>query len=549
MAALFAALLVTPFGVGSCGGDPSPDDPAHERDAGDTRGEDAAVGDTLRSTAATSNDTEQSSSTASDDTDRLTVTASEDTTAPNTSTDVEETNPATSTSVETSAPETTSDSAGEVETTAGESSADRTTEYLTDATSADDSSRSDNGRASADTDTTDVSIPPPVTALDVVAAASQLMQEAHFPGMALATFDTTGVTWAVGLGYADSGLERPVTPDTSFWLASVTKPFTGMAILRATEQTELGLDTTITSLLEDNGGFVLASDSAAQVTIADLVTHRSPIRDSSTYLCSYYFGTEADHTSLANAFELGVDCDDAQPVDLGGFLESYLSEAGAYYRSEHFSEDAGEFVHSNVGTALAGYAVELATQQPLATYAREQLFEPLGLEHTSFRLAELEPAEVATPTRWDDAGQTFVDYPTYELATWPEGGLRSSVNDVSKLCAMLLAGGKLGETRVLSTESATTAVSPLAAADVGHVGVFWMLGNDSSYAADGSTRRLAGHNGGDPGAATMVVLDLDHRFGIVILANGELNDQASADSTHDLARVLYRFSERLAQGE
>jgi len=509
--------------------------------------------------ATASDDTKGSSGSTTDAIDRSSI--QDDTTIPNTSTDVEQTDEtvgqthaSNSTSVDTSPPVTTSGAASEVDAaTSSDSSGDDVTQNTTDVRTSgstnDSGSRGESDVSSTDTNHTDSNTPSPVSALDVVAAAGQPMQEAHFPGMALATFDATGVTWAVGLGYADSAQGRPVTPDTSFWLASVTKPITGLALLRATEQTELGLDTTIASLLEANEGFVLAGDSAAQVTIADLVTHHSPIRDSSSYLCGYYFGTEAEHTSLANAFGLGIDCDDEQPVDLGGFLESYLTEGGAYYRPEHFVDDAGVFVYSNVGTALAGYAVELATQKSLATYAREQLFEPLGLEHTSFRLADLDPAEVATPTRWDAAGQRFVDYPMYEMATWPDGGLRSSVNDVSKLCAMLLAGGKLGETRVISAESAATAVSPLAAADVGYVGVFWMVGNDSSYAADGSTRRLAGHNGGDPGAATMVVLDLDNDFGIVILANGELSDQASAESTYDLARVLYRFSERLSKGD
>lgn len=395
-------------------------------------------------------------------------------------------------------------------------------------------------------DGSDTSAQPPIQAAEVVTTAALLMQEAHFPGMALATFDATGVTWSVGMGYADSGLQRPITPDTSFWLASVTKPFTGLAILRATEQTALSLNTQVNSLLEDNGKFSLASEAAADTTIADLVTHRSPIRDSNAYLCGYYVGTEAEHTSLANLLELGIDCDEEQPVDLGGFLQSYLSAEGGYYSPGNFDEAAAGFAYSNVGSALAGYAVELATTKSLAEYSREQLFAPLGLEHTSFTLADLNPTEVATPTRWDTAALTFVDYPIYELATWPDGGLRSSVNDLSKLCAALLAGGTLGETTILGSESVAIAFSPLASADSGDVGVFWMVGDDASYAADGSTRRLAGHNGGDPGAATMVVLDLDNDFGIVILANGELSDQQSAEGTNELARLLYRFAEQQA---
>lgn len=398
-------------------------------------------------------------------------------------------------------------------------------------------------------DTSGTMTVPVVEEADVIATAQSLMQEAHFPGMALATFDANGVTWSMGLGYAESGAERPITADTSFWLASVTKPFTGLAILRAIEQAELSLDTEIGGLLDESGAFTLADAEAGQATLAQLVTHHSPIRDSSAYLCGYYMGTEAEHTSLANLFELGAGCDDAQPVDLGGFLESYLSAGGAYYRSDNFGAADQGFVYSNVGAALAGYAVELATGTPLATYAREQLFEPLGLANTSFEYSDLDPQIVATPTRWDSEQQAIVDYPLYELATWPDGGLRSSVADLGKLCAALLNDGSFGETQILSPQSVTTAFTPLAEADSGEVAVFWMIGDDTSYSADGSSRRLAGHNGGDPGAATMIVLDLDNDFGIVVLANGELSDQAAADRTNDLARVLYRFAEQRAAAD
>jgi CubicO group peptidase (beta-lactamase class C family) len=384
----------------------------------------------------------------------------------------------------------------------------------------------------------------PIMESDVIMAAEALMWGSHFPGMALATFDASGVTWATGLGFADSALTRPVTSDTSFWLASVTKPFTGLALLRAIEETDLNLETDVASLLEANAAFTLATTEP--VTVRDLVTHHSSIRDSSAYLCSYYVGTAEEHQSLANLLELGAGCDEYQPVALDEYLRSYLSADGGYYQASHFADDAGGFAYSNVGAALAGYAVELATEKSLAAYAREEIFEPLGLEHTSYDIADLDIAEVATPTRWDAEQQVNVDYPLYNLSTSPEGGLRSSVADLSKLSAALLAGGTLGETQVLTSESVTTAFSSLESADVGDVGVFWLVGNDTSYAADGSTRRLAGENGGDPGAATMVVLDLDNDFGIVILANGELADQAAADRTNELARLLYRFAEQRA---
>lgn len=207
-------------------------------------------------------------------------------------------------------------------------------------TSSDGANSADGSTSLTSPDAGDAEASPlPVESADVAAAAQALMQEAHFPGLALSTFDAKGVTWSVGMGFADSKGERQVTPDTSFWLASVSKPITGLALLRASEETDLTLDSKIASLLEDNDKFTLASTHAEDTTIANLVTHHSPIRDSATYECGYYLGTEAEHTSLANLFDPEATCDDSVPVELGGFLENYLSVDGAYYLPDNFADD------------------------------------------------------------------------------------------------------------------------------------------------------------------------------------------------------------------
>src|SRR6187455_103155 len=145
-----------------------------------------------------------------------------------------------------------------------------------------------------------VETPPPDDGA-VLAAARALLAHERFPGMALATLTREGVSWTASLGEADPEHDVPVTADTSFWLASVTKPVTGLAILAAREDGALDLDTPITELLEADESFTLASPRAEDITIENLVTHRSSIRDSEAYSCAYFLGDEAgEHASLAN---------------------------------------------------------------------------------------------------------------------------------------------------------------------------------------------------------------------------------------------------------
>lgn len=387
------------------------------------------------------------------------------------------------------------------------------------------------------------------TANSVMERAQELLALGHFPGIALATFDASGVTWSTGLGHANAAGDRTVTADTSFWLASVTKPITGLALLRAQEQGVLSLDSKIAEVLREHDGFELASTRAEEITLRDLVTHRSPIRDGENYQCAYFLGTESQHSSLANLILPEPLCNDELPVDLGGFLQSYLSADGGYYSPDNFADEETGSVYSNVGAALAGYAVGLATGTPLKDFARDNLFEPLGLAHTSFYLADLDANDIAVPTYWDAENEVPVEYPFYELATWPDGALRSSANDLGRLYATLLAGGELDGNRILDAESVQIAFTPIQPFEDGYLGVFWALSQSDALSVDGQVRTFASHSGGDPGAFTYVVIDLEHRFGTVLLANGELTELPAGQAFEALAREQFLFAETLVRSE
>lgn len=375
----------------------------------------------------------------------------------------------------------------------------------------------------------------------VMEAAQALLEHERFPGMALATLTRDGVSWTSNLGDADPEHDVPVTADTSFWLASVTKPVTGLAILAAREDGALDLETPITTLLEANGSFTLASPSADDITIEHLVTHRSSIVDAEAYSCAYFLGDEAgEHTSLANELLGEPVCDETSPADLGGFLESYLDSDGTYYGAGNFAPEppGTRFEYSNVGAALAGHAVELATGTSLAEFARERLFAPLELAHTSFRLSELDASTVAVPHARDPETGESTPLPLYSLSTWPDGGLRSSANDLGKLVASVMNGGELGGVRVLEESSVNTALDPLAQSEDGSgIGVFWVVFETDKLAADGKPRNAVFHDGGDPGAFSYVVFDRDAGVGLLILANG---DYGAGEDPNELLGTLVK---------
>jgi CubicO group peptidase (beta-lactamase class C family) len=369
---------------------------------------------------------------------------------------------------------------------------------------------------------------------------------AGLPGAALALVDDRGVLWAGGVGYADLQTRRRVSADTPFWLASVSKTVTGAALVLAEERGLLSLDSDVRSLVARRAALDIATPAQGPITLRQLVSHTSAIRDSAFYACSYYVGSaRGKHVTLVDA--LGpmlppdllppdLHCDNDVAVDLGGFLRAYLARDGAYYTPDNFGSDGG-FSYSNVGAALAGYALELQTGVSLADYARANLFAPLGMYNTSWRQGGSTLPEVATPYAWDDAQQQQIALPLYSLATWPDGALRSSARDMGRFLAMVMRGGELDGRRVLRAASVARMLTPISDNPEGHTAAFWQ---ESEFEGD----TLIGHDGSDPGATTLMWYQKQAKLGFVLLFNADSTQVAeTVDPT--LARDLFAAAARL----
>ena len=110
------------------------------------------------------------------------------------------------------------------------------------------------------------------------------------------------------------------------------------------------------------------------------------------------------------------NCTAASPLSLGGWLEQYLSSGLYYNQEENFLDaDPGQVAeYSNVGAGFVGYILELATGTALAQYAKQAVFDPLGMDNSSFRLSDLNKGNVAKP--YFPLGEDVVGLP---FTTWP----------------------------------------------------------------------------------------------------------------------------------
>jgi CubicO group peptidase (beta-lactamase class C family) len=354
-----------------------------------------------------------------------------------------------------------------------------------------------------------------------------LMASAGAPGMAAALVGPEGLRWWRGYGYADLAMRTPVTADTIFPLASISKSITATAMMIEVGTGTLDLDRDVAEYLP------FAMDNprvpGAVVTLRVLGAHVSGIQDRDAVYespVSYHYGGD-------------------NPLGLGDFLREYLTASGRYYAPDNFngSMPRTRFQYCNVCAGLVGHVVESASGQPLNQYTRKRLFEPLGMSSTGWFLGEVDRARHVT--LYERKGVGFEPYPPYGLVTWPDGGVRSTLRDMARFLAMILGKGRLEGRRVLSENAVREMLGPqrFDGARIPSLpahrdqGLFWM------HVVIGG-RALVGHSGSDPGISTRMFFDPALGVGVLLFVN---TDQEQATPLLDRMQAdLFDWAEAAA---
>lgn len=380
----------------------------------------------------------------------------------------------------------------------------------------------------------------------------KFLADFQIPGMSIAV--VSGIdekkNWSNAYGVTNLDTQKPVTTDTSFWLGSLSKHVTGLSMMIAHDQGLINLEDDIRPLVESQAGFTIDNLETRPITYRQLMSHTSGIIDSDAYECAYFVNAEnGEQNFLLNLFEDEEICPPEGPTTLRGYLEEYLNEDGVYYSvDDNFLdyEPGTYFEYTNIGTGLAGYSLELAAGQTLADFAQTNIFTPLSMSNTSWERQRLNAENIATPYTFDDEEERAVALPIYELTTWPDGGLRGSVNDISRLMSTLMNGGKISTDGGQLVESQSLA--EMQSATSGSYGLFTEIYNNFEYG--GESHNLFGHTGSDPGAFSFMLFNKENSHGIVILSNGDdesIDEDLIGDALKDLIVTLFEAGELMSQ--
>jgi len=251
------------------------------------------------------------------------------------------------------------------------------------------------------------------------------------PGASVAVVDADGVLYAEGFGARDRSTNAPATERTLYGIGSCTKSVTAVAVMQLAEAGELDLDDPLAAHLPH-----LADAAGEPVELHDLLTHTSgmPSDGSLSALITKLTGR------AEGAGDLPVSSD-------GDFRRHVEGSAG-----ERLT-DRERFFYYNAGFTMLGLVVEEVADRSFASYVREHVHDPLGMERSGFTRGRFEADDDRmTPYNIDDGETTEGSY-AFDERLYAPGGMYSSVAEMADYVRMYLGDGRVDGADLLSPES------------------------------------------------------------------------------------------------
>ncbi|HEX6984309.1 MAG TPA: serine hydrolase domain-containing protein, partial [Planctomycetaceae bacterium] len=347
------------------------------------------------------------------------------------------------------------------------------------------------------------------------------VEEGQIAGAVTLVATDGGVVRHEAVGKADIEADRPMRPDTIFAIASMTKPVTATAVMILVDEGKVSLDDPVSKYVPEFKDAKLRDGSKPrrEVTLRDVMTHTS--------------GLAGDQR-----------------------LEGPLEETAKKLAARPLEFEPGTKWQYSPGLTVAGRVVEVASGEPFEEFLAERIFRPLGMVDTTFRLSDEQRGRLAQLYKPGPDGKGlepashWIHDPAEarERGPNPSGGLFSTAADMARFYRMVLNGGELDGTRVVSKE----AVEEMTRVQTGDLttgftpGNGWGLGWCVVREPQGVTEMLSpgtfGH-GGAFGTQGWVDPERKRIFVLLIQRSGLPNSDAS-DMRKEFQRLAVEAAER-----
>ncbi len=267
----------------------------------------------------------------------------------------------------------------------------------------------------------------------VGAAMQEMVAKNEIAGAVTVVVAKDKVLHLESTGLADVAAKRAMTADTLFWIASMTKPITGTAVLMLQDEGKLNVGDPVAKYLPEFANLKTPSGKPANLTITQILTHTSGLGEAGGPGAK-----EAKEAKEAKALAELVPLWLAAPMQF---------------------EPGAKWSYCQSGINAAARIVEVVSGMSFDAFLQQRIFDPLGMKDTTFYPTEVQRARLVTAyAKNKDSGELDAvppraDFGTRDRPPQGNGGLFSTAPDYARFCQMLLAGGTFGGRRYLSADA------------------------------------------------------------------------------------------------
>lgn len=227
----------------------------------------------------------------------------------------------------------------------------------------------------------------------------------HYPGMAFGLVIDGSLVHSGAFGYTDIVQKTPATPISLFRIASMTKSFVAMAILKLRDEGKLQLDEPAYKYIPEMKDVKYLTTDASPITIRNLLTHAAGFPEDNPWGDRQLQNTDDE---LMAQVKKGI---------------SFSNVNGVAYE------------YSNLGFTLLGHIVSKVSGKPFDEYITENILRPLGMAHTKWEYTQVPGTLLAHGYRW--LNEQWIEQPMLHHGSYGAmGGLITSIEDFSKYVAL-----------------------------------------------------------------------------------------------------------------
>jgi len=335
---------------------------------------------------------------------------------------------------------------------------------------------------------------------DVDRLFTEFATQAHVPGAAWGIVVRDVLVHSGATGFRDVGAKAPVDADTVFRIASMTKSFTAMSILKLRDEGKLSLDDPAERYVPEMKGLAYPTDDSPRITIRHLLSHSTGFPEDNPWGDRQLADTEDQLTQMLRQ---GIPFSNAPGV---------------------------AYEYSNYGFAILGRIVSIVSRMKYEDYVSANILRPLGMTSTTLEPSKVPANRLAHGYRWEDA--QWKEEPQLAHGSFGSmGGMLTSIRDLSRYVGVYLSawpprGGpetapirraSLREMQQVWRPAPATISRDPASGAVQFTAGGYAFGLRVSQTC--SFRHIVEHGGGLPGFGSIMRWLPEHGVGIIAFGN------------------------------